>query len=169
MRSFSSLCFHRSVDEIDWPGGPLAPVRPLEPGYPLVPARPCLPRGPVTGFRVGLAATALDVLRRVLVGNTVRRFLEVTGFGRALIVRRFVVGTLNPILRSNLICLGDCLLIALLFALVRRVRDFGGSRLDTCLKMLRDLGDTFLDIFLDFFLIRFNVFLKEKPKSPYWE
>ena len=154
MRSFCSLCFHRSVDEIDWPGGPLAPVRPLEPGYPLVPARPCLPRGPVTGFRVGLAATALDVLRRVLVGNTVRRFLEVTGFGRALIVRRFVVGTLNPILRSNLICLGDCLLIALLFALVSKERE------------LERAVDTF---FLDFFLIRFNVFLKEKPKSPYWE
>ena len=98
----------------------------------------------MTGFRVGLAVTAPDVLR----------FLEVTGFGRALIVRRFVVGTLNPILRSNLICLGDCLLIALLFALVSKERE------------LERAVDTF---FLDFFLIRFNVFLKEKPKSPYWE
>ena len=88
-----------------------------------------------------------------------RRFLEVTGFGRALIVRRFVVGTLNPILRSNLICLGDCLLIALLFALVSKERELERA-VDTCLRN---------PFFLDFFLIRFNVFLKEKPKSPYWE
>lgn len=162
MRSFSSLCFHRSVEAIDCPGGPLAPVRPLEPGYPLVPARPCLPRGPVTGFRVGVAETALST-------DEARRFLEVTGFGRALIVRRFVVGTLNPILRSNLICLGDCLVIALLFALVRRERVFGDAfTCDTAFLYVEDFLIDF-DATLLFFLMRFNVFLKEKPKSPYWE
>ena len=71
-RSFSNLCFQRSVDAIDCPGGPLGPAGPVLPGYPLGPVLPLFPVGPV-----GPCFALTGLVRRALEGAA----LVVTALG----------------------------------------------------------------------------------------